>query len=354
MELCKEKYALMIGPDLNAQGGVSSVARGYFEHGISEYYHVKYIATTCEGSPFKKLWCGFKAYLKCTRLLSNASVLHIHVGGGVSLARKRLFAKAAKRRNVPVIAHVHDPELRKTMLAIESAKKDKILAFYRCLSDIVVVLSEEWREFFSKEICDPQKIRVVHNGVEVPKEPLISYESHHILFLGRLDSRKSPEVLIEALSLMDEDFSDWVVDFAGDGDSSAYEAIAQERGVKERVVFHGWLSGDNREEIIRNASIFCLPSKNEGMPMSLLEAMSFGIASVSTPVGGIPQIIKNGRNGYLFPIDDSVELSRILLNLMEDSEKRKMIGMRGRDTVLEQFNVKTSIEAICELYNELS
>ena len=95
--------------------------------------------------------------------------------------------------------------------------------------------------------------------------------------------------------------------------------------------------------------MYCLPSKNEGMPMSVLEAMSHGIPTIATAVGGVPRLIESGTNGFLIKVDDVNNLAHLIDKLLFDSELRKEIGDAGRKVVADRFNSKHSIEQILNL-----
>ena len=131
-------------------------------------------------------------------------------------------------------------------------------------------------------------------------------------------------MLIEAFAPLAEEFPDWHIILYGDGDArECLEERVKELGLEERVLFKGVQA--NIPEKIEGASVFVLSSKQEGMPNALIEAMVLGLAVVSTDCscGGPRDLIEPGVNGLLIPVDDTIELSRALRQLMEDEEKRK-------------------------------
>ena len=218
------------------------------------------------------------------------------------------------------------------------------------VADRVVVLSEEWRDYFAENVCDPSKIIVVHNGVCVPVQPCSPCSHQDVLFLGCLDARKSPDVLLRASRDVLKRFPETKVIFGGDGEIEKNEALAKELGIADRCEFHGWVSGDDREALFERAAVYCLPSKNEGLPMSVLEAMARGIPTVATPVGGIPQVIENGTSGFLVKVDDVEALTEKLMLLLGNSTLRETVGVASRETIKRSFSIARSVDEMIDVY----
>ena len=129
-----------------------------------------------------------------------------------------------------------------------------------------------------------------------------------------------------------------------------YEKLADELGICDKCRFIGWAAGEKKDEAFQNSSIFCLPSKNEGMPMSVLEAMSYGLATIATPVGGVPQIINDGVNGFLSPVGDVTALAEKLDVLMSDNALKERIGKCGRACIEESFSLDAYMDQIDTIY----
>ena len=138
--------------------------------------------------------------------------------------------------------------------------------------------------------------------------------------------------------------------FGGDGEVEKNKSLAAELGIADRCEFHGWVAGAEREELFERAAVYCLPSKNEGLPMSVLEAMARGIPTVATPVGGIPQVINDGVNGVLIPVDNYQALAVALNHLLESSELRKEMGTLARKKILSSFDINLLLSEILGIY----
>lgn len=221
------------------------------------------------------------------------------------------------------------------------------------MADKVIALSDEWADFYGENICDPHKIIVLYNGVILPQYKKQDYSDQNVLFLGRLGARKGTYDLLKAVPKVLEAVPDAVFYLGGDGDLKECERIVNEQKLNEHVKILGWVRNEEKEAYLKKCSTFVLPSYSEGMPMSVLEAMSYGLATISTNAGGIPQIIENGVNGIRIDAGDVHALSRSLIELLLHPQDKQIIGTYGRKRIQEKFNVENNIERLCEIYKEI-
>lgn len=345
---------LMIGPSPDAMGGMATVERNILEAVRRRGGSVVFISTFEDGCKAKKLVIAMKAYARYLCELGKCDLVHVHMASRGSYRRKKVFIDAAFRRNIPIVLHLHTGEfaLWYGSECDEALRAQIRETFHRCSA--VIVLSEEWRDYmFATGVCEPNRLRVLHNAVPVPAESCSPCSHQDVLFFGRLDVNKSPDVLLRASREVLEDHSSAKLIFGGDGYPERYEALAKELGIIDRCEFPGWITGEAKEALFARAGIFCLPSKNEGMPMSVLEAMAHGIPTIATPVGGVPQVIQDGVNGFLMPVDDEHKLSELLSLLMDDSEMRNRIGMAGRATIVSDFSIERNLENLIKIYENV-
>ena len=261
---------------------------------------------------------------------------------------------AAFKHDKPVLLHLHGSEFAVWYdgECSDAQRADICRTFNRCAK--VVVLSKEWEEFLlSRGICDADRIVVLHNAVEVPDSNVTDYTANTVLFMGRLDGRKSPDALLRAGKVLLGLHSDARFVFGGDGDVSRYQKLAEDLDISEACSFIGWATGEKKANAFRSSSIYCLPSKNEGMPISVLEAMSYGLATLATPVGGVPQIIRDGEDGLLFPVGDVDALVAALDRLMSDSALKETLGRAGRKRIQTAFSFDAFMGNLIDIYEEI-
>lgn len=344
---------LMVGPDLSLHGGIVSVVQGYLDGGLPEACDgFEYLGTGVGSSKLGKSIAFARALARYERVMPSYDIVHLHISARGSYKRKSIMARMARKAGKYVILHDHDGEFEKAFEEGGDAYRRDVRKTFG-IADRVVVLSEEWRDYFAENVCDSEKIVVVHNGVKVPAEPCSPCSNQDILFLGRLDSNKSPDVLLRASRQVLERFPGTKVVFGGDGEVEKNKALAEELGIANHCEFHGWVSGAEREGLFARAAVYCLPSKNEGLPMSVLEAMARGIPTVATPVGGVPQVIEDGVSGFLVDVDDVDALSDRLNILLDKPGLRENVGAASRNTVTRLFNVGGSIKQLLALYRAL-
>ena len=121
-----------------------------------------------------------------------------------------------------------------------------------------------------------------------------------------------------------------------------------------RSEFLGWVSGNKKEQAFQKASIYCLASDGEGFPMGVLDAWAYGIPCVVTPVGGIPDIVENGKNGLIFQIGDSKELAQQLENMITNKELRRKISKESLYLAQKTFNISTINKKLEKIYQKIN
>lgn len=348
--MSKRLKVLMAGPSPYANGGVASVARNYLEQGLADRCDLRYITTMKEGNKFYKLFLALASYAEFSRVVQNYDLVHLHVSKGASITRKRLLAKCAQRKGIPYIIHLHSGQFDQVFEAADESEKGILRDFFNEAA-AVIALSEEWKEYLVPRLCPPEQVAVLHNAVQVPKKASFSY-SRTVLFLGRLGVRKNPEVLLRAGKKLIEQFSDLKLIFAGDGDIAAYQNLANDLGIEKYCEFLGWVS--DIEILFKRSCIFCLPSKAEGMPMALLEAMAHGLVPVVSPVGGIPSLVEDGINGYLVPVGDSEVLAETLMGLFSNPSLCARVGAFARRTIQDHFSMDAHLDKLELLYRKVA
>lgn len=344
---------LMVGPDLSLHGGIVSVAQGYLDGGLPEACDAfEYLGTGVGSSKLGKSLAFTRALIRYAMIMPSYDIIHLHISARGSYKRKSIMARMAHKAGKYVILHDHDGEFKKAFEeGGDSYRRDVRKTFG--IADRVVVLSEEWLDYFAENVCALDKIEVVHNGVKVPAQPCSPCSRQDVLFLGRLDARKSPDVLLRASREILPRFPETKIVFGGDGEIEKNKALAKELGISDRCEFHGWVVGDKREGLFERAAVYCLPSKNEGLPMSVLEAMAHGIPTVATAVGGVPHVIEDGVSGFLIDVDDEVALSESLASLLAEPELREELGRNGRDKVILKFGLDRTVARVVGIYRAL-
>lgn len=344
---------LMLGPGRDVMGGIAAVVNNYYACGLDKAVELYYLPTVEDGGKGKKLAAAAKAYRAFGGLLKACDIVHIHMAAQASFDRKALFAERAKKARKKIIIHQHAADFDKYFFEQADAPKRARIKNIFAMADRVIVLSEEWAAFFGTHVCEPGKIEILHNGVIMPAYVKKDYSDHNVLTLGRLGERKGTYDLLKAIPAVLEAVPDAVFYLAGDGDIERCRRIAAAGGLEGKVIFPGWIRGGDKEGYLRKCSTFILPSYREGMPMAVLEAMSYGLAVISTNAGGIPQIIEQNVSGIRVGAGDTGAIAGALAEVLGDGEKRRKLGASGRERVREKFDFRANVEALKKIYGGL-
>lgn len=342
----------MVVPQSDVKGGIASVVNGYRENGLGKDCTISYVESYCDGSKMEKFVKAIKGYLLFAKeiIMNKPDIVHIHSSFGPSFYRKIPFIYMAIWRKIKIVNHIHGAEFDKLYTDTDIKKKKRVKKVYeKC--DVLIALSEEWKEKLGK-IVSKEKIVVIENYTLIP-EFVNKERQNQILYLGELGKRKGcfdiPFIYQKAIS---EEAPVSLI-MAGDGAKEEVKKAFQEQNVKSNVYFPGWVRGEKKENLLQESSIFLFPSYNEGMPMAILEAMSYGLAIITTNVGGIPKLIEDGVNGYLCEPGDINDLADKLKELIENPEKRSAFGREARTKVTENYSFDSHKNKILDLYNRL-
>lgn len=339
---------VLVGPSLMQRGGVVSVIKSLEGFLNSRGATVRTIATTTEGGKSHNLRTFLSAWLSiinaCT--LQRADIVHLHMASRGSCLRKTILGLTCWLLRMPFVIHLHGGKFSKfhdTELG-PIGRNFVDFVFRRAAS--VIALSQTWQEWL-KTAINLKKVTIVFNGVPSYTSTQKDTTKPIILFLGRLCTNKGTGELINAMIDVMEKFPNSVLELGGDGDLEIYRRQASN---SPNIKFLGWIDDAGRQAALARASIYCLPSWNEGLPMSVLEAMSAGLPVVSTPVGGIPEAITEGVTGFLIPPGDIKQLAAALCKLLNDPEQAAMMGKRGQERHRDRFSAESMGNSCLEVY----
>lgn len=343
----------MIGAGRDVRGGVSSVVNSYYDAGLDKLCELTYLPTMEDGSKLKKLLVAVVARIRFERMIRKNDILHVHMSSDNSFYRKAVFIRKAHKEGKKIIIHMHGSTFDLFYKErCNDTQKQQVREIF-AMADQVIALSEDWKEFLAEYICDEQKIVVIYNAVKIPEDYQKDYANRKMLFLGILGQRKGTYDLIEVLPEIFQKYPDAHIYFGGDGEREQAEQLCREKGISDHVTFLGWVRGSEKEKLLKECSIYVLPTYHEGMPMSILEAMSYGMAVVSTYVGGIPHIITDGENGLLCEAGDKTALQNKLSGILKNENLRKCLGQDAYGKVVQHFDIKENVKHIYGIYKGL-
>jgi len=230
-------------------------------------------------------------------------------------------------------------------------------------ADRVVAVSNSMKALLTQYGIPAHKIRVIHNAIDpneaVPNTSSEKIKQRHGLtsnqkvigVIGRLNLEKGQMIFLRAMEKAVRSFPNVRALIIGDGqDQAVLEGFCRDRGLSDHVVFVGYQK--NIANYYQVLDLLVLPSLSEGLPNTVLEAMSFGVPVLATAVGGVPEIIQNG-NGMMVPPNDPDALAARMIELLGDDVLRQAMGLKGKNSLFPHFAPDHRVQQIVNLYGEL-
>lgn len=315
-------------------------------------------------SPIKYLYCLFRYFPKIGKkeflqifyichLIKKYSVGHLHAHFACLGATAAMVISRFLKVPFSLTVHAHDIFVQDDFL-YEKLRR----------AEFIIAISRYNRDYLLRRYPDisPSKFKVIHCGVDIDIfSPSVRTPRRDVAILsgGRFVEKKGFIYLIKACKVLKDKGIDFKCTIFGDGPlrKRLYKEV-RELGLKEQIDFTGSI---NRADLIRllgKSDIFVLPSvvtddgDRDGIPVTLMEAMSCGKAVISTNISGIPELVTSGENGILVPQRDITALATAIETLIRNVEKRYNLGIRARNRIRESFNIRKNTSVIAELFRE--
>jgi glycosyltransferase involved in cell wall biosynthesis len=340
-----------------ARGGMRSVVEGYLADGLFSRWNIVLLNSHVEGSLSLRLTTAFASFFKLVGLLltRRVNLVHCHVAMKGSFWRKSLFALVSRLAGVPVVFHLHGSEMR-PFVNSQPPFLQNLIGWILKKQSAVVVLSGSWRDYV-KTISPNARVEVLPNYIDPPvlinDRRLDAGANIQILFLGLVGNRKGIFDLLPAFKEARTNLPNLQLTIGGNGEVERAKMLANELGLSENVNFVGWVSGDDKRRLLEQAQVYVLPSYNEGLPVSIIEAMGYSLPVISTRVGGIPELIRDGTDGILINAGDQVALSEALTKLASNGTLRSRMGESARFRIEHCFSKEVVLPKLEELYHSM-
>jgi glycosyltransferase involved in cell wall biosynthesis len=346
------KKVLMIGVYYkhHAPGGMAAIVQYYAKY----IENLRYISSWRLTGKVGKLWYAIRSYFSVLFLLvfdKRIKILHIYTAADMSFYRKMKFVNLGKCFKKEVILHSHSSRFKD--FYAESNRKDYIIKSLNKV-DILMVVSSSWKTWFESIGVSAEKIIVLNNIVDYPQEKeLAKEEKIRLLFLGELGPRKGVFDILKVLAENKEFYSDKIIfKIGGNLFEEKLKTFIADNGLSCFVQFEGWVSGDKKVELLNWADVFILPSFNEGLPIAVLEAMSYSCAIISTPVGGILEALHDYENGIVVRPGNHEEINNAIMYMVNNRNKVETFGAKSREIIV-PFFPSSVITHLKDIYNKL-
>jgi glycosyltransferase involved in cell wall biosynthesis len=302
--------------------------------------------------------CYFAYCLMTIALLAGRRpLLHVHVAGRGSTIRKIILVHFGRLLNLPIVLHLHDYDYRESLQRFPRVIQTAVRSMF-AVANQVVVLGRDDRKLVVETLgVASERVAIVPNAVPAPPQAHRPINSPgypvHILFLGNPSRRKGLHDLITALAIEPLRGLDWRMSVAGGGNEiGTFQKMSHEKKLSDRINFTGWLDRTKTAMLLKSSDIVVLPSYAEGMAMSVLEGMSYGLCVICTPVGSLKYVIENEVSGLLVEPGDVEHLAGALARAVTDSQLRNKLGAGAARVFAEKFDAARFPDRLKEIYGK--
>ena len=337
---------LVIATSRKTRGGITSVLREYERTPMWHQFHCHWVQTHRDGPNWRKLLYLAWAWVDFLLRIPFYKIVHVHFSLRTTARRKKPFVQIAKFFGKKVILHLH---CGSQIDEIWNEDYDDLYA----QADVSLFLSENLRKRVERHTGEGHDYRVCYNPCPVIAVNPEYKKKKYILFSGTLYKGKGYHDLIKAFGIIAKRYQNWNLVLAGNGEVEEGRRIASEYGVERQTIFLGWVAGTTKDKVFKEASFLCLPSYAEGFPMAVLDAWAYGLPVVTTPVGGIPDIARDGENLLLFNPGDIDKLADCLEKLISNRKLREELSKQSLILSKTAFNIDNISKQVSELYTEL-
>jgi glycosyltransferase involved in cell wall biosynthesis len=293
----------------------------------------------------------------CARITSRSCIVHVNITGRGSTTRKLLLVALIRAVRMRYLLHLHDYDYAAYYVGRTLLLRRLIAAVFRG-AEVVIVLGRRDREWLSQSLAMAERqLLVLHNAVPDPlsndERPARSPDVCRLLFLGHLSARKGVPEFIQALASPAVARRRWRATLAGGGPVDEFYRLVQNLGIADRIHLPGWIDTASVRGLCVEADVLVLPSHAEGLAMSVLEAMSHGLAVITTPVGAHLEVIDHNVSGLLVPPGDVSALAEALAAVINDDDLRRRLARGARERFLQGFDVRAYATCLEKVHRAL-
>ena len=296
------------------------------------------------------------------------ALVHFHTSRHLALMKDLVLVALMKQvMDSKFVGHVHSASYRHLLIGSSRLAHRLQLWWLAHSFDRIILLSEQIKTDVISDVDNQsgerlqKKISVLYNCAELPALRERAEKPGDLLtvfFIGNVGRAKGIFELIAATArIRQAGTTPFRVVLAGPFDSPdvGEEVRRQIRlaDVDEEIKLAGLVVGEQKERLFRDASIFVLPSYGEGLPMSMLEAMSYSLPVVATRVGAIPEVVRDGQEGFLVEPGNVEQLFTAILKLLRSKPLRQSMGNRGRARVEQNHTTTAYLRSLASIYDEL-
>ncbi len=341
-----KKKVLFIGDSRKMRGGVSTVIKTIEKSSIWEKYNCVWLETQINANKIVKLWYLIKGYSKGFYMIPKYDIIHFQTEprkGTQTLFFLFLYSKFL-RKKIVVQYHVGN-QLQKCIHLWR-------FKFWLKHADKSLFLGDTWKRQMQSLIPNINNADYLYNPV--PLQNKQDVPNRYFLFAALFRANKGCDILIKAFAKIAHKYPDWKIILCGSGDyKPQIDKLIRDYNLFQQVELPGWIQGDEKRKYYQNAYAYCMCSYQEGLPMSVLEAMSYGVPIITTPVGCLQEFLVDKESALFFDYGNIDALANALESLIENESLRNKIANNGYNLVKKKFDTEIISERLSLIYDSL-
>lgn len=286
----------------------------------------------------------------------GSDVLHAQVSERMSFLRKGVLVLVARALGMKTVLHHHGAEVIQFYETAPGYVQRWVKTIVET-ADVNIVIGNKWALFLIDEMgIDPTRVEILFNAaydVLVSGERRRTCGNWQFLLVANLSPRKGVSELLRAVAQLASSGHPVALVVAGGGQINRYVQEAEALGIEDRCRFLGWLVGPAVNQLFLEASALVLPSYDEGLPITIIEALSANLPVIATPVGSIPELLTDGENCLLVKPGNVEELARAMHAIASSEDLRGRLSENGRRLYEQRFDMAVYMARIEALYTVL-
>ncbi len=344
----------MCGSELNVKGGMVSVIKNYLNYSEWGEYKIIYIPTHVEKNKVIVMIYFIYALLKILFyiIFRKIDIAYLHTAERGSFYRKAILVRIFNFFGIQTVMHHHAAEFEEFYESLSEKNKSFVNNTLELVT-LNIVLSNRLIPMI-KNKAEKANVKVLYNAVTTFENNPYNKKARHILFLGRLGQRKGTYDFLEAIKQINGELHDDIkIYLCGDGEIEKVKAKISELELENRIDYIGWIDDSIKEKFLSETMLNVLPSYNEGLPMTILETMAHGIPNISTYVASIPEVIRDGENGFLIQPGDVEKMTETILQICNNEGIRDRISNQSWLEIKSKFSIDKHIAQLKEYLDML-
>lgn len=351
---------IIVAPSLNTKdnvSGVSSVARFIIEKNSGhDYLHFQQGRQDHEGKGFRRFTRVWESYKEWKRMLAANPDALIHYNFPLdtpSIVRDFFFIRYAYKHKRKMVVHLHG--------GLYLFKEDKPWIIEKILRTVfgyeipLIVLSDKEKQHIC-EVYQRNNVFSLPNCIDISVAKAFQRVANNgrlrLLYLGRIEKNKGIDYILEALKILDNQNMDFLFRVAGKENVEGEYIGRFKEILGDKFEYCGVVSGKSKDDLLKDSNVFIMPSFYEGLPMALLECMSFGVVPIVTDVGSIGEYVKDSENGKIVEVKDTDSIVDAVLSLDKDRKLLSKLSENARNTIFIRLKPEVYVEKLNGIYNE--